>query len=299
MGDCDLTYDFRELRPFIDKLEQGFEFVMGNRFSGYIEPGSMPALHRYFGTPLTTWILNRMYHTYYGDIHCGMRGISLEALKRMDLQSQSWEYASEMVLKAARMRLRIGEVPVRFYKDREGRLSHHKRTGWFSPWLAGWINLKAMFLFAPEFFLQKPGWLMFLTGFVLAAGLATGPVTLFGIGFDLHWMLFGITLATLGYSAIQSAVLARIYYNFEPLYTERIARLLTYTRCSLFGLTVGCIGIVMNMVLLARWLLSGLRLSEIGHAAVFGLFMIILGFQTFTFTLLLHMIIQRRSGTSS
>ena len=148
MGDCDLTYDFRELKPFVNELEKGNHFVMGSRFAGYIEPGAMPNLHRYFGTPLTTWILNMIYGTRYSDIHCGMRAMTREALLRIDLDSQSWEYASEMVLKAARLKLRTVEVPVRFYKDREGRLSHHKRSGWLSPWFAGWINLKAMFLYA-------------------------------------------------------------------------------------------------------------------------------------------------------
>ncbi len=142
MGDCDLTYDFREIRPFVDQLAEGYEFVMGSRFRGYIEPGAMPKLHQFFGTPLTTWILNRMYGSRFSDIHCGMRAMTADALRRIDLQSQSWEYASEMVVKAAKLRLRTTEVPVRFYKDREGRESHHKRAGWWSPWAAGWRNLQ-------------------------------------------------------------------------------------------------------------------------------------------------------------
>jgi len=297
MGDCDLTYDFRELRPMLEKLQQGCEFVMGNRFGGYIEPGAMPTLHRYFGTPLTTWILNLMYGTYYSDIHCGMRGITLEALKRMDLQSQSWEYASEMVLKAAKMKLRIGEVPVRFYKDRPGRLSHHKRAGWLSPWLAGWINLKAMFLHAPEFFLQRPGWIMLLIGLALTVSLAGGPYTIAGVGVNLHWMLLGVTLATLGYSAVQMGTLARVFYNFEPLYTQRITRRITYNRGSITGILLGLIGFAMNLVLVWRWIAGGLRLDEIQYAAVFGLLLIILGFQTFTFTLMLHVIAQPQGVT--
>src|SRR3954467_2571528 len=103
MGDADLTYDFRELGPFIEAFRKGAEFVMGSRFRGSIERGAMPGLHRYFGTPFTTWILNRIYGTHYSDIHCGMRGVTREALMRIDLKSQSWEYASEMVLKAARL----------------------------------------------------------------------------------------------------------------------------------------------------------------------------------------------------
>ena len=129
MGDCDCTYDFRELAPFVEKFRGGAEFVMGSRFRGYIEPGSMPPLHRYLGTPVTTWILNVIFGSRFSDIHCGMRGITKAALERMDLRSQSWEYASEMVLKSVHMHLRTEEVPIRFLKDREGRLSHHKRVG--------------------------------------------------------------------------------------------------------------------------------------------------------------------------
>src|SRR6266446_4509727 len=294
MGDCDLTYDFREIERFVARFEEGFEFVMGDRFGGYIEAGAMPALHRYFGTPLTTWILNRIYGTYYGDIHCGMRGITREALERIRLQSQSWEYASEMVVKAAKLRLRVCEVPVRFYKDRAGRVSHHKRSGWLSPWLAGWTNLKAMFLFAPEFFLRRPGWVMFLLGLALAVSLARGPYTLSGVGMNLHWMLLGITLAALGYGAIQLATLARVFYDFDPLFTARIRRRITYDRRVLAGLALGAVGVGINAVSLARWIYGGLKLAEIQYSGVFGLQLIILGFQTFTFTLLLHMILQRQ-----
>ncbi len=128
MGDADCTYDFRILGPFMEKFHEGHEYVMGSRFRGYIEPGSMPPLHQYFGTPITTWLLNFLYSSHFSDIHCGMRGITRDALYRMDLQSQSWEYASEMVLKSVRMELRTAEVPVRFLKDQEGRFSHHKRV---------------------------------------------------------------------------------------------------------------------------------------------------------------------------
>lgn len=120
MGDADCTYDFRELSPFVKKLREGYEFAMGSRWLGSIEEGSMPALHRYFGTPVTTWILNRIYGSSFTDIHCGMRGISQDSLIRMELTSQSWEYASEMVLKSTRMNLKTTEVPVKFYKDRDG-----------------------------------------------------------------------------------------------------------------------------------------------------------------------------------
>ena len=100
MGDSDDSYDFTNLDGFLEKLRAGYDLVMGNRFRGRIERGAMPPLHQYLGTPITTWILNRLYSSRFSDIHCGMRGITLDALVRMNLQSQSWEYASEMVLKS-------------------------------------------------------------------------------------------------------------------------------------------------------------------------------------------------------
>ena len=146
-----------KFRNSFEKFREGYEFIMGSRFKGYIEPAAMPPLHRYFGTPLTTWILNLLYGTEFTDIHCGMRGITRDALIRIRLESQSWEYASEMVLKSACLDLHTTEVPVRFLKDQEGRLSHMKRSGWSEPWRAGWINLRSMFLYGSDFFLLRPG----------------------------------------------------------------------------------------------------------------------------------------------
>ena len=164
MGDADCTYDFRLLAPFVERFHDGYEFVMGSRWRGTIEPGSMPALHRYLGTPVTTWILNSVFGSRFSDIHCGMRGITRDALERMDLHSESWEYASEMTLKSVQMELRTTEVPVRFLKDREGRLSHHRRSGWLSPWKAAWINLRAMFVYGSGFFVFKPGLVLMILG---------------------------------------------------------------------------------------------------------------------------------------
>lgn len=289
MGDADLTYDFRELSPFIEAFRKGADFVMGSRFRGSIEKGAMPGLHRYFGTPLTTWVLNRIYGSRYSDIHCGMRGLTRSALERIDLKSQSWEYASEMVLKAARLNLATAEVPVKFYKDREGRFSHHRRMGWLSPWIAGWLNLKVMLVYTPDSFLLKPGIVLAVFGALLACALARGPVTLAGVGFSLYWMLFGVTCVTLGYSSIQIGVLARVMHGLRPHSLKRLRRLFTYNRGML--LSAGCVlaGIVLLSALVNHYLQFQFRLQEISHPAIFGLLLIIVGFQTFCFTLLLEM----------
>lgn len=290
LGDCDLTYDFRELEVFVKELRGGAEFVMGSRFRGYIEPGAMPPLHRYFGTPLTTFLLNLIYKSSYSDIHCGMRALKTEAFKRLNLQSQSWEYASEMVLKAARMKMRIAEAPIRFYKDQEGRLSHHRRLGWLSPWHAGWINLKAMFLNAPEFFLFRPGAVLFCLGFLMTLGTAFGPRTVGPVTFSLHWMLLGLTLATVGCGAFQLGILARVWHNFDPEFTAWIRRVLTYDRGTLGGLVTAAVGMMLAATALGTYLFGGLKLPDIQYVSVFGLLLIILGFQFFTFTLVFELI---------
>jgi len=290
MGDCDLTYDFRKLDGFIEKFEQGYEYVMGSRYKGYIEPNSMPKLHQYFGTPITTRILNIIYGTHYSDIHCGMRGITLDALKRMDLQSQSWEYASEMVLKASKMKLKIAEVPVSFYKDRVGRLSHLKRNGWYTSWIAGWINLKAMFTYAPDFFLLKPGIILFFIGLFLTISLIGGAYNIGPVELNLHWMLLGLTLASMGYNAIQLASLTRLYYQYDTKFTKQITQIFTYDRGILYSILLFTIGFVLNLNLLINWLNSGLKLSNYYYPGIFGLLLLILGFQTFTFTLLVEML---------
>jgi hypothetical protein len=296
MGDADLTYDFRELAPFAEKFRDGFEFVMGSRFRGSIEAGAMPPLHRYFGTPLTTWILNLIYRSRFSDIHCGMRGLTKTALLKIDLQSQSWEYASEMVLKAARLGLRIAEVPVKFYKDREGRLSHHRRAGWFSPWQAGWINLKVMLVYSPDSFLLIPGLFLLVAGLGMTLLLVGGPVQVGPVVLNLYWMLLGLTCATLGYSCVQIGVLARILHRLRPGMARWIQSALTYNRGMILAGASTLLGVILGGILLVNYIAGGLKLAAIWHPAILGLLLIILGFQTFAFTLLIEMT-QRLSAT--
>ncbi len=293
MGDCDCTYDFRELAPFVEKFRGGAEFVMGSRFRGYIEPGSMPPLHRYLGTPVTTWILNVIFSSHFSDIHCGMRGIRKDALARMDIRSQSWEYASEMVLKSVHMHLRTEEVPIRFLKDREGRLSHHKRSGWFSPWHAAWINLRAMFVYGADFFLFKPGILLLLVGALLSLPLSFGPITLGPIKFSLHWMLLGMSLALLGLQCIYMGILSQVFFDYTGEVTAKWFRRFSYTRAVVASGIVFAVGLLCELLLVRTYFRFGLRLpgmedDPLNHLGFTGLMLMIGGFMSFTFTLILH-----------
>ena len=225
MGDADCTYDFRQVDLFVKALQDGNEYAMGSRWRGSIEPGAMPKLHQYFGTPVTTWALNVLFGSRFTDIHCGMRGITRDALLRMGLVSQSWEYASEMVLKSVRMGLKTVEVPVTFLKDRDGRLSHHKRSGWFSPFQAAWINLRAMFVHGAEFFLFKPGVVMFALGLLLTLPLSFGPITIGPVTLSLNSMFIGTVLSVIGLQSIYFGCLAHVFLDYTDRRRERLRRL--------------------------------------------------------------------------
>ena len=252
----------------------------------------MPILHRYLGTPVTTWILNRVYGSQFTDIHCGMRGISREALERMGLTSQSWEYASEMVLKSVRMGLRTTEVPVTFYKDRDGRLSHHKRSGWFSPFHAAWSNLRAMFVYRPEFFAFKPGIAFMVLGLLLTLPLSFGPISVGPIHFQIHWMILGLTLSLLGLQSFFFGCLAQVLTDYTGRDRSRWIRIFSYTRAVLISVALFSVGLALAAALVVQYVAHHLALppgdSVIDYLAVTGSLLMIAGFSLFCFTLVLH-----------
>jgi glycosyltransferase involved in cell wall biosynthesis len=292
MGDADCTYDFRKLSPFVAAMRDGTEYAMGSRWKGSIEPRAMPVHHQYFGTPLTTWILNRLYGSHFSDIHCGMRGITTDALYRMGIEGQSWEYASEMVLKSVRMGLRTTEVPVTFYKDRNGRVSHHKRVGWFSPFYAAWINLRSMFVHGAEFFLFKPGIVLFALGLLFTLPLSFGGITIGPITFNLYWMLIGLTLSVLGLQSIYFGCLAHVFLDYTGRARQRWRRVFRYTGTVIASAVIFAVGFGLSAALFVHYVTHQFSLpdttSVLDHLAIVGLLFMIIGFSTFCFTLLLH-----------
>src|SRR6516164_7040810 len=292
MGDADCTYDFRNVGLFVDAMREGNEYAMGSRWRGSIEPGAMPKLHQYFGTPITTWVLNVLFGSRFSDIHCGMRGITRDALLRMGLESESWEYASEMVLKSVRMGLKTVEVPVTFLKDRNGRLSHHKRSGWFSPFLAAWINLRAMFIHGAEFFLLKPGIIMFALGLLLTLPLSFGPITIGRVTLSLDTMFVGLVLSVIGLHSIYLGCLAHVFLDYTDRNRERLRRIFDYSKAVLVSAAVFTVGFALDVAFVIYYVRNSFLLFEpqatINHLAITGLMFMAIGFSTFCFTLLLH-----------
>lgn len=292
MGDADCTYDFRDVGLFVEAMRQGAEYAMGSRWRGSIEPGAMPKLHQYFGIPITTMILNVLFGSRFSDIHCGMRGITRDALLRMGLESQSWEYASEMVLKSVRMALKTVEVPVTFLKDRDGRLSHHKRAGWFSPFHAAWINLRAMFVHGAEFFLLKPGVLMLAVGLLLTLPLSFGPIRIGPVTLDLIAMFIGVVLSVIGLQSIYFGCLAHVFLDYTDRNRERLRRLFDYTKAVSVSAVLFLVGLTLDAVFVVYYVQNSFLLPDSGapinHLAITGLLLMATGFSTFCFTLLLH-----------
>src|ERR1700722_11349889 len=292
MGDADCTYDFRDLTPFVERFREGYEFVMGSRWKGTIERGAMPALHQYLGTPVTTWVLNRLYSSGFSDIHCGMRGITHRALVAMDLESDSWEYASEMVLKSVQMGLSTTEVPVRFLKDRAGRVSHHKRQGWRSPFLAAWSNLRAMFVYGSDFFLLTPGFFTFILGLLMTLPLIAGPVTIGSFRLSLYWMLIGTTVTLVGLQAFLLGCIAQVLFDYSGRARGRWLAVFSYNRSLIVAAISACAGIGCDIPLVAYYVSHhdslSLSASVQDGLGVTGLMLMAIGFMLFTSTLVLH-----------
>lgn len=195
MGDGDQSYDFSLLPRFVDSIRAGSAFVMGSRLRGRVEEGAMPWLHRYVGTPVLTWILNRLFGTRISDCNCGMRCIERATFFTLGVVSPGMEFASEMIVKAAVMQVAITEVPIDFYKDRRNRRPHLRA------FRDGWRHLRLLLWHAPDHMMTMPGLAMLLLGLLLVFSQLRGPVSLGSTSFDIHYMILGITLSLVGTSA--------------------------------------------------------------------------------------------------
>lgn len=214
MGDADDSYDFASLGPFISRLREGHDLVMGNRFLGGIKAGAMPPLHRYLGNPVLTTIGRLFFRSPVGDFHCGLRGFSKSAVMSLDLQTTGMEFASEMVVKATLNGLRIAEVPTTLSPDGRSRAPHLRS------WRDGWRHLRFLLLYSPRWLFLYPGGLLMLAGLLVLLWLIPGPKKLGGVTFDVHTLLYGAAAIIIGFQAILFAVFTKIFAISEGLLPE-------------------------------------------------------------------------------
>jgi glycosyltransferase involved in cell wall biosynthesis len=214
MGDADDSYDFSEVPQFVGKLREGNELVMGNRFRGGIKPGAMPALHKYFGNPGLTALLNLFFHAGIGDSYCGMRGFTREMYDRLDLRSPGMEFALEFVIKAAQLGARISEIPITLWPDKRGRPPHLRS------FRDGWRSLRFMLMYAPNWLYLFPGTLLLTAGLGLVFWLLPGQRRISSrIVLDIHTMIFGVIFTLLGAQILSIGAFAKVFS-----YAERFDR---------------------------------------------------------------------------
>jgi glycosyltransferase involved in cell wall biosynthesis len=214
MGDADDSYDFSELPRFVEKLREGNDIVMGNRFRGEIKPGAMPWHHRYVGNPGLTALLNLLFQAKIGDSHCGMRGFTRAIYERMDLRSSGMEFASEFVIKGAQLGARVTEIPITLWADKRGRPPHLRS------FRDGWRHLRFMLLYAPNWLFLLPGAWFVAAGLFLVFWLLPGPRRITShVALDIHTMIFGVIFTLLGAQILSIGAFAKVFS-----YAERFDR---------------------------------------------------------------------------
>jgi glycosyltransferase involved in cell wall biosynthesis len=214
MGDADDSYDFTDVPRFVEKLREGNDIVMGNRFRGEIKPGAMPPLHKYFGNPGLTALLNTLFHADIGDGYCGMRGFTRDLYDRLDLRSSGMEFALEMIIKSAQIGARIAEIPIILWPDKRGRAPHLRS------FRDGWRSLRFMLLYAPNWLFLLPGAALVLAGLFLVFWLLPGPRQISPhVVLDVHTMIFGVIFTLLGAQILSIGAFAKVFS-----YAERFDR---------------------------------------------------------------------------
>lgn len=204
MGDADDSYDFADLMPFLQRLRNGADLVMGNRFLGGIDAGAMPILHRYLGNPVLSFLGRLFFRIPIRDFHCGLRGFNRDRIRELNLLTTGMEFASEMVVKSALARYRVEEVPTRLRKDGRSR-PPHLRT-----WRDGWRHLRFLLMFSPRYLYVLPGSTLSMIGAIGAMLLYRGPWHVsHGVTLDVHSYVFFVFLTVIGAQFLLFGVIAR------------------------------------------------------------------------------------------
>jgi hypothetical protein len=252
MGDADDSYDFTDLMPFVTELRKGYDLVMGNRFKGGIEPGAMPPLHRYLGNPVLSFIGRLFFRSNIRDFHCGLRGFRRDSAIALGLQATGMEFASEIVVKAVLAKQKITEVPTVLHKDGRSRPPHLRS------WRDGWRHLRFLLLFSPRWLFFVPGLVLLIGGLGLGAAVATGPVTIGGVSFDVDTLVACGAAVDIGFQAVLFWLFTQVYAGAEGFLptepkVQNLLGKLSLERGLLTGVAVGIAGLVGLIFSLTNW----------------------------------------------
>ncbi len=256
MADADDSYDWSAIEPFVRKVQEGYDLVMGNRFQGGIMPGAMPRLHRYLGNPVLSTIARIAFRTPIGDFHCGMRAFSREAYEHMKPQTKGMEFATEMIANASYQGLKICEIPTTLHPDKRDRAPHLRS------FRDGWRHLRFILTYTPDYLYFVPGALMLAAGLILLAILARGPIDVGGLHMGIHFVALGAMLAMIGFNVINLGVMAKaILSKRYSGMKSRVFGWLTQKFSLELGLIIGAllfmVGVGLDAGILVKWWATG------------------------------------------
>jgi glycosyltransferase involved in cell wall biosynthesis len=242
MADADESHDLTHIPRFLAELRTGQDLVMGNRFRGGIADGAMPFLHRYLGNPVLTGLGKLFFKSRCGDFHCGMRGFRLESYRQMDVRSTGMEFASEMVVKATLLRMKISEIATTQLPDGRGH-PPHLRT-----WQDGWRHLRFLLMYSPRWLFLYPGSALILSGAVGCAWLLPQSRVIGGLWFDARSLVYAFAAVLIGFQFVAFAVFTKVFAISEGLLPDdpRLTRAFRYITLEI-GLAVGTVLVVLGL----------------------------------------------------
>ncbi|MBK9608637.1 MAG: glycosyltransferase family 2 protein [Betaproteobacteria bacterium] len=299
MGDADESYDWTAIAPFVEEWRKGADMVMGNRFRGGIKPDAMPALHRYLGNPVLSFISRLAFRVPLGDFHCGMRGFSKAAYEKMRPRTAGMEFATELIAGAARSGLKIVEIPVTLYPDKRNRPPHLRS------FRDGWRHLRFIVTYAPHYLYLIPGASMLAIGLILQALLATGPLQVGRTYLGIHYLALGGLLMLIGFNVLTMGVIAKlIVADRYPLALGgkmmALLRVFSLERALTLGGTLLLAGLAIAGFIFRLWLQrAGGSMDDTVHPAFVAGHLMVLGFNVMFFSFIFHLAISERDADGS
>lgn len=288
MADADLTYDFNEIPRFVAALDDGAEMVIGDRMDN-IQPGAMPWLHQYVGNPLLTGFLNLLFRTGISDAHCGMRALRRDVLPRLDLRTTGMEFASEMVIRASKEKLKIAEFPIEYHpRGGQSKLSSFRD---------GWRHLRFLLVHSPNHLFIFPGAILAGLGTFVVLLVESG-IGLFGRSWGVHALIGGTLLMIIGTQVIALGLCAHAYGTYfmgerDPWFDRMRARFRLEHGLILGGLFM-LVGLILGGVIVGTWISHGFGSLSDERLAVVGASLIVVGIQIFFSSFLLSILGLRR-----